>query len=425
MGLDDIHRDLHERITHFSTFGATDAGGIHRPEASAANGEARDAFVAWLNEAGFDVRIDPIGNIFGLAECAGPQAPWLLTGSHLDSQPNGGRFDGTYGVLASTIAAVNLRKRLRERGCQPAMNLAVVAWTNEEGARFQPSVLGSSVYVGAIACDWALARTDLDGVSLRSALGAINYLGTDQPAPRPAAYVELHIECGPELERAGRRLGIFDRWWGCRKLEVRFDGVPAHTGPTPMEERRDALLAAAHVIGGVRQLVDEPPNGELHTSVGRIEVLPNSPNVVPSSAIIFLELRSANPAILEASYTQTLKLIEEAAEEAGVDWAFERDELRHSGRFAPGLQRLAGSVAKALGEPAMELDTIAAHDAVPLASICPSIVVATPSVGGICHSPKEFTEPEDLELGLDLLSGILEHLLIKGPNELKDGDIVT
>ncbi len=415
---DDIHRELHERLALFSTFGATEAGGIHRPEATPANGEARDALVAWLREAGFEVRVDAIGNIFGLAVTAGPDAPWLLTGSHIDSQPNGGRLDGTYGVVASVIAARALGQRL----ANPVMNLAVVAWTNEEGARFQPSVLGSQAYAGAIDTDWALARQDRDGITVKAALEAIGHLGTDEPAPRPAAYVELHIECGPLLERAGRRLAAFDRWWGCRKLEIRFEGEPAHTGPTPMAERRDALLAAAGVITGLRQLVETAPAGELHTSVGRIEALPNSPNVVPSSVTIFAELRSADPAVLENAFSRAEALIRTEADKAGVGWSFARDELRRPGRFAPGLQRLANEVAEGLGEPAMRLDTIAAHDAVPVARLCPSIVVATPSIGGICHSPLEDTKPEDLALGLDLLTGMLERLLVEGPATAQAGE---
>lgn len=409
------HRELEHRMALFSTFGATPAGGIHRPEATPANGEARRALVDWLREAGFDVRVDAIGNIFGLLELAGSDAPWLMTGSHVDSQPNGGRFDGTYGVVASAIAAMDLRDQLAAAGRKSVMNVAVVAWTNEEGARFQPSVLGSSAYVGNVELDWALARTDRAGVSVAAALDAIGFRGSDVSAPRPAAYVELHIECGPLLERAGRRLGAFDRWWGCHKLEICFAGRPAHTGPTPMADRRDALLAAAAVITGVRRLVDDHPEGELHTSVGRIEVEPNSPNVVPSAATIFLELRSADPDVLERSLAQTRGLIGEAAAAAGVTWSIVRDELRRPGRFAVGLQVLASEVAAGLGHPAMRLDTIAAHDAVPLARLCPSIVVAVPSVGGICHAPEELTEPADLMLGLDLLSGMLERLATEGP----------
>jgi N-carbamoyl-L-amino-acid hydrolase len=169
------------------------------------------------------------------------------------------------------------------------------------------------------------------------------------------------------------------------------------------------------VITGVRRLVDDHPEGELHTSVGRIEVEPNSPNVVPSAATIFLELRSADPQVLERSFAQTTGLIDEAAAAAGVTWSFARDELRRPGRFAVGLQALASEAAASLGHPAMRLDTIAAHDAVPLARLCPSIVVAVPSVAGICHAPEEFTEPADLMLGLDLLAAMLARLAAEGP----------
>lgn len=406
-----LHDQLHDRLAQFSSYGATAAGGVHRPEGTAANGEARDALVAWLRDEGFEIRVDAIGNIFGLTSIAGPDAPLVLTGSHIDSQPNGGRLDGTYGVLASVVAVADLA---RQHAGRAACNFGVVAWTNEEGARFQPSVLGSQAYVGAIDMEWALGRVDGESISVREALEGLGYLGTDEPAPCPAAYVELHIECGPELEKAGKRLGVFDRWWGCRKLEIRFEGYPAHTGPTPMELRRDALVAAAEVITGVHGLYHAYRPGELHCSVGRCETRPNSPNVVPSEVILFVELRSADAGVIADAYQRTRELAERAAERARVDWTIERDELRPPGVFSRHLQDLAHDVAQACAEPAIRLDTIAAHDAVPLARICPSIVVAVPSIDGICHAPEEDTAPEDLALGLDLLHGMLEKLVIDG-----------
>lgn len=412
-----LHASLEARLAQFSGYGATEAGGIHRPEATDANREARDALLGWLREEGFETRVDPIGNIFGLAEIAGANAPWIMTGSHIDSQPNGGRLDGTYGVLAGTVAAAEIAARHRA-GEPAACNIAVAAWTNEEGARFQPSVLGSQAYAGAIGLDWALDRVDGDGISVREALARIGHLGTDAPAPHPAAYVELHIECGPLLEAAGRRLGVFDRWWGCRKLEIRFQGYPAHTGPTPMAVRRDALVAAAEVIAGVNRLWHDQPEGELHCSVGRCEVRPNSPNVVPSEVTLFIELRSADARVIAAAHERTVELCEDAARRARVDWSVVRDELRPPGRFAPGLQDLAHMVAHELGEPGMRLDTIAAHDAVPMARICPSIVLAVPSIGGICHAPEEDTAAEDLDLGLDLLHGMLARLVAGGTEPL-------
>ena len=410
-----LHEKLHDRLAQFSQYGATEAGGIHRPEGTAANGEARDALVDWLRDEGLDVRIDAIGNIFGLASPAGPDAPLILTGSHIDSQPNGGRLDGTYGVLASAVASADLARR---HAGQAACNLGVVAWTNEEGARFQPSVLGSQAYVGAIETEWALSRTDGDGISVREALAGLGYLGTDKPAPHPAAYLELHVECGPKLEEVSKRLGVFDRWWGCRKLEIRFEGSPSHTGPTPMEVRRDALVAAAEVITGVHGLYHGHPSGKLHCSVGRCDVHPNSPNVVPSEVTLFVELRSADADVIEDAYQRTQEIAENAASRARVRWEITRNELRQPGLFAPALQDLAHSIAVKCGEPAMRLDTIAAHDALPMSRLCPTIVVAVPSIGGICHAPEEDTAPEDLALGLDLLHGMLEQLVTDGVAEL-------
>ena len=251
-----MHDELEARITQFSTFGATAAGGVHRPEATPANGEARTALVAWLREAGVEVRVDAIGNIFGLMPLAGADAPWLLTGSHVDSQPNGGRFDGTYGVLASTIAALALRDRLSEAGRRPAMNLAVVAWTNEEGARFQPSVLGSSAYVGAIELDWALARVDAAGVSVEDALEAIGFRGTDRTGAEA---------CG--LCRAAHRMRARARAGRTAARRVRsLVGLPQAGDPLQRRAgayRPDADARAPRRAPGCRQRRDRraPPRG--------------------------------------------------------------------------------------------------------------------------------------------------------------------
>jgi N-carbamoyl-L-amino-acid hydrolase len=383
---------------------------VHRPEATGANGAARDHLVSWLTHEGFALRVDAVGNVFGLLDLAGGDAPLILTGSHIDSQPDGGRLDGTYGVVSAVLAAIGLRAEARAGRMRPRCNIGVVAWTNEEGARFQPSLLGSSVYAGAVAADWALDRRDGGGVSLGEALATIGYRGTDTAPAHPAAYVELHVECGPVLEAAGRRLGIFDRWWGCRKIELLLEGEAAHTGPTPMAQRRDALLAASRIIVGLREMADAAAKDALHTSVGRLELWPNSPNVVPARVRLFIELRSPEAAELMRAEAALQALIARTAADR-ITAIVVRDEYRRPGRFTPALQALAETVARGLGEASLRLDTVAAHDALSLARLCPSIVVATPSCGGLCHTPLERTEPADLELGLDLLTGMLRALL--------------
>ncbi len=238
---------LLRHIDEVGRIGATAGGGVCRLSASAEDGRARDWFVAKLRSEGLEVAVDAVGNIYGVAEIAGPGAPLVLTGSHLDSQPSGGKYDGAYGVLASLEAVLSVRRQVAG-SARPARNLAVVNWTNEEGARFSPSTLGSAVHAGLVTAEFAQSREDAAGVRLGAALADIGYRGSD-PAPRgAAAYVELHIEQGPELERAGRTIGVVEGNWGTAKYVADIRGRAAHTGPTPMRERRDALLPAAELV---------------------------------------------------------------------------------------------------------------------------------------------------------------------------------
>ncbi|WP_234707689.1 M20/M25/M40 family metallo-hydrolase, partial [Pseudomonas amygdali] len=195
--------------------------------ASAEDGRVRDLFRDWLKEHGFEVRVDAIGNLFGLMTFD-PQAPYLLCGSHLDSQPSAGRFDGVYGVLAAAVAVSSLARQLRERGEIPACNLAVVNWTNEEGARFQPSLIGSGVFTGALALENAWESRDGDGIRLKDALQAIGYLGNDQVDLNIAGYVEIHVEQGTGLESSQTAIGVVRETWAALKRRVRFDGEQNH-----------------------------------------------------------------------------------------------------------------------------------------------------------------------------------------------------
>ena len=406
-----IHQALHQKLDQISRIGATPDGGVHRQEGTPENGEARRLLVTWLQDEGYDVRVDNVGNIFGLMDFAGSDAPLVLTGSHVDSQPHAGRLDGAYGVVASYLAANDLRDEVSAGSLEPQANLGIVAWSNEEGARFQPSTLGSSVYCGHVEADWALARADLDGVSFGQVLKQIGFLGADTPPPMPSAFVELHVECGAELEKNGQRIGVFDTWWGVRKVDLELTGEAAHTGPTPMDHRRDALFAAAMVITGVRDLVNNHPSGTLHTSVGQIDVAPNSPNVVPAHATLRIELRSGQMKLIDEAHKRLAEIIEGAAKSANVSANIVRDELRPPGLFSDRLLELAEDASLKLGHPLRRLETICGHDAVRLAPHCDSVVLAVPSIGGICHAPTEDTRPEDLELGLDLLTGVLRELL--------------
>lgn len=388
---------------------ATPDGGVDRPALTEGDRHARDWLRAKFEALGMRTLTDPIGNMFGCIEWAGFGAPWIMTGSHLDSQPNGGRFDGAYGVAAGLSAAAALKQAIRDGTIVPRANLAVCNWTNEEGARFQPSLIGSSVYIGSMPLADALAVKDGAGVSVGAALDAIGYRGQDEP-PLPAAYVEMHVECAPELEQEGLQAGPFTRYWGATKIRARFTGLQAHTGPTPMERRRDALLGAAYLIADLSEMCGAAAD-TLYTSVGRIEVMPNSPNSVVSEATLYVELRSPVQEVLSWAEEIFLQALERSARRAVVEGCVVHTERRRAGMFDPELCRKVEAAMAAEGIAGKRLSTIAAHDAIRIAEICPSIVVAVRSIGGICHNATEYSHPEDLAAGARILTRILADLI--------------
>ncbi len=397
--------DFHGLMEAVSGIGATPAGGVHRLAASAEDGAARDLLRDWLGAAGFEARIDAVGNLFCVKEWQ-PGRPWVLAGSHLDSQPLGGRLDGAYGVVAAAAAAKAVAAEVERGAERPPFNLAVVDWTNEEGARFQPSLIGSGSFVGALDGAAMLDVRDAQGVSLRQALSEIGYLGRDA-APGPvAAYAEVHIEQGRTLERSGLPVGLVTRNWAALKLQVVFHGDQAHTGPTLMCERRDALLAAAELITAVRGFA-EGREERLHCSVGRLEIAPNSPNVVPALTRAHVELRSPDEALLAELEAELDRRIAEIATRTRCRAETASRSLRPVFHFdAEGVAAARAAAARA-EVPTREIDTIAGHDAVSLARICPSILLFVPSVGGISHNEAEETAPEDLEAGVAVLRALL------------------
>jgi N-carbamoyl-L-amino-acid hydrolase len=416
---------LHGMLAEQAAIGATPEGGLHRVSASAEDGRVRDWLTDWFRAHELRPLVDPVGNQFGLLELAGPDAPLLLTGSHLDSQPQAGRFDGAYGVVASCQAVAAIQAAVAAGAPRPRCNLGVVNWTNEEGARFQPSLLGSSVYAGTLSAAAAGELTDRDGVRLDEALDAIGYRRGDA-APPASAYVELHVECGPELEAAGRRIGVVESWWGAVKATVEMVGRQAHTGPTAMRDRRDALYAAALLIVAVRRLADEA-NADaaevLYATVARAEVSPNSPNVVPGRVLLWVELRSPHADVLERAHARLASEVEQAAAAAGVRGRVAAESVRPAGRFDRELAELVDAVARRRGHEPLRLATVAAHDAISLAALAPSVVVNVPSAGGICHHPDEYTAPEDLEEGAQVLLDVLWDLCGTGgeSHSRKDG----
>ena len=403
---------LHDLMARFAAIGATPEGGVTRLAASSEDGAARDLLCRWLRDQGFTVRIDAVGNLFGCLDLgAGREDGALYSGSHIDSQPNGGRFDGTYGVLAACCAALAVRQSVLEGALVPRLrHLVVVAWTNEEGARFQPSLLGSSVFTGSLPAERALASSDGEGVTLGAALRDIGYLGEERPPAEPDHYVELHVEQGAVLEQSGHQIGIVTHCWGARKFQARFQGKPDHTGPTPMAQRRDALRAAGLLIAEVSDLA-LASQGRLHGSVGRILVAPNSPNVVPESATLWVELRADDETELDRAQDAFHAALERIAATTGCRAEIEASSRRSVQAFDRPGAAAARAALEPLGLKVMTMATIAGHDALALQARYPATLLFVPSVEGVSHSPREFTAERDLETGLTALTAVLSRLL--------------
>ncbi|MEK1867329.1 MAG: Zn-dependent hydrolase, partial [Ensifer adhaerens] len=273
-------------IVSTARFGAADKGGVTRLTLTEEDREVRDWYVAECRALGCTVEIDPIGNIFATYAGEDMSLPAIAVGSHLDTQPQGGRFDGILGVLAG----VEILRTLKESATRLRHPLVVVNWTNEEGSRFSPAMLGSGVFAGALALDDAQARTDREGVTVGSALDAIGYRGKAKIDPASfAAYVELHIEQGPLLEASATEVGVVTGIQGLRWFDVTITGTEAHAGSTPMAQRDDALVAAAEIVLAVRDIARQNPPGV--GTVGFVEVGPNSRNVVPGSVRLQIDMR--------------------------------------------------------------------------------------------------------------------------------------
>lgn len=413
----DLFHDL-------GAFGATESGGTSRLAASAEDGQARDFLCAWLKRHGFEILVDPIGNIFGVLDFGrGDESRCFFSGSHLDSQPDGGRFDGTLGVACACVAGVAMQQAIAAGKLEPTYRFYVAAcWTGEEGARFQPSLLGSSAFVGSIPFEWALARQDQDGVSLRDALSEIGYLGKAE-VPKPARYLEIHIEQGARLEAAKMPMGVVSSCWGAKKIRVLASGRPDHTGPTPMEERRDALLAASQVVVQVNK-ISRQAAATLYSSVGRLEISPNSPNTIADKVQLWIEFRSDDGNALSQAERQLRESFAAVEATTGCGLAVSSVEDREVVEFDEQGRSIVEGALSAAAIPYMRLSTIAGHDAIRLQSLCPSTLLFIPSKDGISHSPEEFTSDEDICTGFEGLLQAISSLISAPPEVLAPSTIL-
>ena len=408
IGADRAGEDFIADFTSLSRIGATSGGGVHRLAGTAEDGHLRAWFRNWLELRDFTVAVDAVGNMFGLIEW-NPGAPYVLVGSHLDSQPMAGRFDGAYGVLAAAHAAVRVRQDVAATGQTPPFNIAVVNWFNEEGARFQPSMMGSSVFTGKLSAEHVLAITDPDGVSVKQALTALGYRGTDA-APKTVAYAEIHIEQGRHLEENGVTIGLVDATWAAHKYSAVVRGEQSHTGSTVMADRRDALVGASRLIVALRDLADTFADSALHTSVGQLFALPNSPVVVASEVRMVLDLRSADAELLAEADARLHDLVAAIEKRDGVHIELTQAHFWGVQSYQAEGVDLARAVAGELGLSSQTMMTIAGHDSTNLKDVVPTVMLFVPSVDGISHNEGELTHDDDARAGVDMLTEVLARM---------------
>ena len=400
---------------HVATIGATDNDGVDRQALTPEDKQSRDWMRSWAEGNGFEVRVDAIGNMFACLQLVptaadAPSAPYVLIGSHLDSQPLGGRFDGAYGVIAGLFAALRVKEQFAESGLQPTFNLAVVNWFNEEGGRFAPSIMGSSVYAGLFDLDEMLAVQDLEGNTVAEALAAIGYNGTDSP-PEAISYAEIHIEQGRILEREAIDIGVVEASWYTQKLDIDVLGEQSHTGATAMADRHDALVAAAKVVLAVAEVVDEFEEEALVSSVGQHVVEPNSPIVVPRRVHMVADLRSSDPEVVKAARDSLHRQIASIALEHEITIKVEDFDVRAKLYFPETGVELAEKAVANEGLSIRRLETMAGHDSVAMNHRVPAVMMFVPSVDGVSHCEREFTTDDDMIRGLRVLTSVATELV--------------
>ena len=394
-----INRErLEDSMERLGRVGATPRGGLTRLALTDEDRRGRDLLVEWMRGAGLDVTVDQMGNILGLRPGADRRPP-VLMGSHADSVPTGGKYDGQLGVLCALEAI----RSLNDARTETRHPVGMVIFTNEEGARFQPAMIGSGVMAGKIPLEDAYNARDRDGLRLGDELERIGYLGGDPCVPRPMrAYLELHIEQGPLLEEQGLPVGVVEGIVAIAWSRLTIHGVQDHAGPTPMRIRHDALVAAAEVVRGVRD-IPRQVGGDMVSTVGRLDVVPNIPNAIPGRVVMSIDLRDPDDTRITRALGVLDRAVRDAARGEGVQY-----ELEHYWRvprtdFHPDVIDAVERAVRSIGCGHRRILSGAGHDAQYMAAIAPTGMVFVPSKAGRSHCEEEFTALDDIEHGANTL----------------------
>jgi len=387
---------LWDTLMEMGQIGGTEKGGCNRLAGTDLDKQARDLFVSWCEAAGCDITVDRIGNIFARRPGQNNDLPSVATGSHLDTQPTGGKFDGVFGVLAG----VEVLRTLHENNILTPTPMEFTVWTNEEGSRFQPAMQGSGVYVGRFDLEEELNKTDVDGIRLGDELERIGYLGDAEPRSRNfGAFFETHIEQGPILEDAEKSIGVVRLGQGIRWYNIDIQGRESHSGTTPMYLRKDAMVAASLVIAELEMMAHRHENGLATT--GFMQVYPNSRNTIPGHIRFSADLRNPSPDVLTRMHEELLAFCKQLSVDRGLEikvdpfWYFAPVEFNASDDVKAATEKL--------GYSHMDIYAGAGHDACYMADLVPSGMIFTPCKDGISHNEVEYSTPEQCAAGANVL----------------------
>src|SRR6476661_4571523 len=390
---------LWNSLMELARIGATDKGGVKRLALTDLDRQGRDLVVQWAREAGLGITVDKIGNVFMRREGTDPSLPPIVTGSHIDTQPTGGKFDGNYGVLAG----LEVVRTLNDLNNKTEAPIEVAFWTNEEGSRFVPVMMGSGVFCGAFSLETAYAARDVDGKSVGEELARIGYQGQQTPGDHPiGAYFETHIEQGPVLEDADKVIGVVPAVMGLSWYDCTVEGMEAHAGPTPMHLRRDALQVATRIMQETVAIANRyPPYGR--GTVGMVQVFPNSRNVIPGRVKFSIDLRNVNDELLDTMHGEIMAFVERTRQETGLGITLERVSYYPPCPFHPDCVDAVRKATSALGYSTMDVVSGAGHDAIYVARLAPAGMIFVPCKDGISHNEIEDAQPGHLEAGCNVL----------------------
>jgi N-carbamoyl-L-amino-acid hydrolase len=396
-----VHIDL-ERLRRtldaVNSVAATEEGGVSRVALTDEDRAGRDLLVRWMQETGLDVRVDDLGTIYGRRKGAEPDLP-VVFGSHLDSVPNGGRFDGALGV----VAGLEVMRRVSEQDIQTRRPLELVSFTNEEGVRFEPAMMASGVLAGQFTRDYVYSRTDRAGTIFGDELARIGYRGdVEHRLPGAVAFLELHVEQGPVLDTRDYPVAIVEGIQGITWLEVTFTGQADHAGPTPMALRRDAFVAASRLVAFVQEMAKRI-GGPAVATTGRCALEPDIINAIPGRAVISVDVRHPDQAGLDEMEAEVHRLAAEAADAEQVEVAVERIWSSPPTSFDSQLIAVLERMATRLGVPYHRMVSGAGHDAKYMAEIAPTVMIFVRSLGGYSHCPEEDSDWQDIEQAVTLL----------------------